>query len=295
MSLSESLKTGSLITKYRELAKSNVVWLSLGGLHERIGDTDKIHNCHVVIDDAGEIRGEYRKLHMFNVDTPEFKFRESEVVTAGDKIIPPLDTPIGPLGLQICYDMRFAEPSLLLRKQGAKILAYPSAFAYTTGLAHWEVLLRSRAIENQCYVIAAAQTGWHNAKRRSYGRAMVIDPWGKIIGETNPENPQEVIVADVDVEAKCQQVRTNMPCFEHRRDDVYMLKNLSVNPTEEDVDSYDFGGHRIPKRTVFMTSEHSIAFTNIRCVVPGREYINCFLRALFIQRLLLFIRCPRHL
>lgn len=96
-----SLETGKLISKYRDLAKTAGVWLSLGGLHERIEDTDKMYNCHVVINDQGEIAGEYRKLHLFDVDTPEFKFRESDIVSPGPRITPPIDTPIGRLGLQI--------------------------------------------------------------------------------------------------------------------------------------------------------------------------------------------------
>lgn len=170
--------------------------------------------------------------------------------------------------------MRFPEPSILLRKSGAQLLTYPSAFAYTTGIAHWEILLRSRAIENQCYVLAAAQTGYHNAKRRSYGHAMIVDPWGKILAETNPEKNEDLIVAEIYL-AKLEQVRKNMPCFNHRRDDIYLLRDLSKSPkspTADDPDVYDFGGHVIQKETVFMTSEYSIAFTNIRCVVPGREF-----------------------
>lgn len=107
LELSEPLSTGKLISRYRDLAKQNKIWLSLGGLHERIGQTDKIHNCHVIINEQGEICGEYRKLHLFDVDTPEFKFRESEVVTAGNRIVPPIETPVGPLGLQIVRSNEF--------------------------------------------------------------------------------------------------------------------------------------------------------------------------------------------
>lgn len=139
----------------------------------------------------------YRKLHLFDVETPEFRFQESTVMNGGNHLVSPLvDTPLqGGLGLLIvsfqlysrlnctnfilfhcsfqCYDLRFPEVSTILRKNGATYLTYPSAFAYSTGLAHWESLLRARAIENQCYVIAPAQVGYHNEKRRSYGHAMV--------------------------------------------------------------------------------------------------------------------------
>jgi predicted amidohydrolase len=134
-----------------------------------------IFNTHLIINNEGSIVGKYQKLHLFDVVTPEFKFRESEIVTAGQSITPPVETPIGNIGMQICYDVRFSEVALLLRKAGATILTYPSAFAVSTGRAHWEVLLRARAIETQCFVIAAAQIGFHNKKRESYGHAMVSE------------------------------------------------------------------------------------------------------------------------
>lgn len=102
---------------------------------------------------------------------------ESEFSRAGDRLVPPVETPVGKLGLSICYDVRFPELGLWNRRNGAEILSYPSAFTLNTGLAHWETLLRCRAIETQCYVVAAAQTGRHNEKRISYGHSMVVDPW----------------------------------------------------------------------------------------------------------------------
>lgn len=161
-----------------------------------------------MVNSKGDLVAVYRKLHLFDVETPEFRFQESKVINGGNHLVSPLvDTPLqGGLGLLIvsffhcaklavptwhcqnymlrsnhfylnsikqCYDLRFPEVSTILRKNGATYLSYPSAFAYSTGLAHWESLLRARAIENQCYVIAPAQVGYHNEKRRSYGHAMV--------------------------------------------------------------------------------------------------------------------------
>ncbi|XP_071960916.1 deaminated glutathione amidase-like isoform X2 [Antedon mediterranea] len=117
-----------------------------------------------------------------------------------------------------CYDMRFPELSIALTKRGADILTFPSAFTQTTGMAHWEVLLRSRAIENQCYVAAAAQTGKHNEKRTSYGHAMIVDPWGTILACCR--EGADVCVANVDHDY-IQQVRKRMPVWEHRRHDIY--------------------------------------------------------------------------
>ncbi|XP_059609128.1 nitrilase and fragile histidine triad fusion protein NitFhit [Phlebotomus argentipes] len=268
--LSETL-FGNLVEAYKSLARSQNVWLSLGGLHEISPDAPnpptKIHNCHVIIDNCGQLVASYRKLHMFDVDTSEFRFRESEVVAQGPGIVMPIDTPIGLLGLQICYDVRFPEVSGILRSQGAQILTYPSAFAYATGLAHWETLLKSRAIENQCYVIAAAQMGFHNKKRRSYGHAMIVDPWGQVLVDCE-EKELEVAVIDVDLD-KVASVRRNMPCEEHRKmcENIYSRLPLRIHP--EIARDFDFGGFAIPKATVFYESAHSFAFTNIRCVVPG--------------------------
>lgn len=279
LKLSEPL-TGPTVAQYKQLAKDNGLWLSMGGIHESIADeaasdgsVKNIYNTHIVIDDRGELVARYRKLHMFNVVTPEFKFRESETVRSGCELVPPIDSPIGKLGLQICYDVRFAEASTLLRKQGAEILTYPSAFAVSTGRAHWEVLLRARAIENQCFVIAAAQIGFHNKKRESYGHAMVVNPWGVILGKASQQD-LDVVVVELDF-AKLANVRQNMPCFEHRRDDIY---NLSYRKGTAKLDcfeeKYNFGDFEIPRDTVFYSSEFCFAFVNIRCVVPGHVLVS---------------------
>lgn len=118
--------------------------------------------------------------------------KESNSVEAGREIIPPIDTPVGKLGMMICFDLRFPEISLSLRGKGAQVLVYPSAFTVPTGKAHWETLLRARAIENQVYVIAAAQCGRHNAKRVSYGDALVIGPWGEVVGRLDRVDDSDV-------------------------------------------------------------------------------------------------------
>lgn len=157
----------------------------------------KIFNTHLVIDDQGKLISRYDKAHLFDIEIPEKKLRlkESDYVERGASVTPPVQSPAGKIGLGIvsdnplsanrqcyiiptcaqCYDLRFAELSLSLTKMGAEILTFPSAFTTATGMAHWEPLLRTRAIETQCYVVAAAQTGVHNAKRSSYGHAMVRD------------------------------------------------------------------------------------------------------------------------
>lgn len=213
--------SGATVTAYKEIAATYDIWLSLGGLHEALpNNTDHISNTHVLINNKGEIVSTYRKIHLFDMENKNTGVRlmESDYVKHGDKIVPPVSTPVGKLALSICYDMRFPELSLSLRKIGAEILTYPSAFTYQTGAAHWEILLRARAIETQCYVVAAAQTGAHNKKRVSWGHAMVIDPWGTIIAQCGEKTGIAVAAIDLDL---LQQIRKNMPCENHRRTDLY--------------------------------------------------------------------------
>lgn len=203
-----------------DLAKELGVWLSLGGYHEQGPPDDKRHhNSHVVINDNGTIVEVYHKTHLFDVnirDGPRMK--ESNATIPGNRIVPPVSTPVGSVGLAICFDVRFPELSLVLAQQGAHILAFPSAFTEVTGSAHWEVLLRCRAIDNQCYVIAAAQTGQHNAKRRSYGHAMIVDPWGRVISQCREGN--DVTVAEIDLDY-LNKVRQQVPIMNHKRNDLY--------------------------------------------------------------------------
>ncbi|XP_030285972.1 deaminated glutathione amidase [Sparus aurata] len=220
LSLAESL-TGDTISQYTQLARKLEVWLSLGGFHERGHDweTDRrLYNSHIIINDKGEIVSVYRKAHLFDVELPEkgVSLKESAFVIPGPTLVSPVQTPIGKVGLGICYDLRFPELSLAMQRHGAEILTYPSAFTVATGAAHWEVLLRARAIENQCFVLAAAQVGQHHEKRQSYGHALAVDPWGEVLGDCGGEKPGMVLV-EIDLE-KFSSIRRNMPVQQHRRD-----------------------------------------------------------------------------
>lgn len=172
-----------------------------------------------------------------------------------------------------CYDLRFAELSTILARRGARILTYPSAFAMSTGRAHWEILLRARAIENQCFVVASAQTGWHNDKRQSYGHAMVVDPFGRVLVQCDTEKELDVRTVNLDMTV-LERVRSNMPCMEHRRKDIYSLLPVEFGGcgSPEQRQPFVFQNFEIPEETVFYESEHSVAFTNIRCVVAGRGF-----------------------
>lgn len=185
----------------------------------------------------------------------------------------------------------------MLRSQGADILTFPSAFTGETGQVHWEPLLKARAIENQCYVIAAAQYGEHNESRISFGQSLVrtargsdaqnvkrffqiIDPMGKVIAECpkySEECPtnESVALASIDMELVAN-TRKNMPVFSHRRNDIYSLNMIRTRKDIEDEKIYAFADKAIPGSTVFYTSAYCFAFTNIRCVVPGRKYKNCY-------------------
>ncbi|XP_037615547.1 deaminated glutathione amidase [Sebastes umbrosus] len=220
LSLSESL-TGDTISQYTHLARKLKVWLSLGGFHERGHDWEsdrRIYNSHIIINDKGDIISVYRKSHLFDVELPEkgVSLKESAFTIPGPSLVPPVQTPIGKVGLGICYDLRFPELSLALQRHGAEILTYPSAFTVATGAAHWEVLLRARAIETQCFVLAAAQVGRHHEKRSSYGHALAVDPWGEVLADCGGEKPGVVLV-EVDLE-KVSSTRRNMPVQQHRRD-----------------------------------------------------------------------------
>ncbi|XP_037538999.1 deaminated glutathione amidase [Nematolebias whitei] len=230
LSLSETLD-GHIITQYVQLARKLEVWLSLGGFHERGHDweTDRrIYNSHVIINDKGDIMSVYRKSHLFDVELPEkgVSLKESAFTIPGPALVPPVQTPVGKVGLGICYDLRFPELSLALQRHGAEVLTYPSAFTVATGAAHWEVLLRARAIETQCFVLAAAQVGRHHDKRSSYGHALAVDPWGQVVGDCGGEKPGMVLV-QVDLE-KVIRTRRNMPVQQHRRDAAFYN---SLNPT----------------------------------------------------------------
>jgi deaminated glutathione amidase len=211
------------------------------GIHEPTTSTlppPKLRNTLITITPAGIIN-RYQKLHLFDIDLshanpPGPVLKESNTTEAGNEILPPFHLPdvpeMGRIGSLICFDIRFPEPSLSLRRQGADILLYPSAFTVPTGKLHWETLLRARAIECQCWIIASAQCGRHNGKRVSYGGSMVVDPNGVVVGklgcvedeagENDGDRKPELLVVDVDLEVN-ERVRRGIPVGELRRWDVY--------------------------------------------------------------------------
>lgn len=270
---------GPTLNKYKELAKDLKVWLSLGGMHQR-PDTEsaKILNAHVIVDDNGEIRSIYHKIHLFNLEIPNVvRLIESESYMAGQKLPEPVETPIGKVGLGICYDLRFAEMAIAYAKAGAHVLTYPSSFTVPTGIHHWEPLIRARAIENQCYVVAAAQVGTHNPKRASFGHAMIVNPWGTIVAECNDEPGFAVALVDENFTKKC---RSRLPIHTDRRTDVYADIEPAIdsypldNADNVNIVDFKFQSMTIPSSQVFYRTRYSYAFVNHRPVLHGHVLVS---------------------
>ena len=196
-------------------AREHGVWLLLGSIPERHPDPAKHHNTSVLVSPAGEIAAVYRKIHLFDVAIPGgAEFRESDRVAGGEDLVV-ADTGLGPIGLSVCYDLRFPEMYRELARRGARVLAVPAAFTLHTGKDHWIPLLRARAIENQAWVVAAAQFGHHGGKRHSYGKAVIIDPWGVVVA-CAPDGEATMAVAEIDYAAQ-DRVRQQLPALNHRR------------------------------------------------------------------------------
>ncbi len=197
----------------RSAAREHGVWVHLGSLAVRAGD--KIANRAFVLDAAGEVRASYDKMHLFDVDLPTGEsWRESSVYSAGDGPVLVDGTPAGRLGLTICYDLRFPALFAALAEAGAEVIAVPAAFTVPTGRAHWEALLRARAIEAGVFVVAAAQFGQHEDGRATYGHSLVVDPWGEILLDMGEGTA--VACAEIN-RGRIAEVRGRLPALHHRR------------------------------------------------------------------------------
>jgi len=198
----------------REAAREHGLWVHLGSLAVLAGG-GKVANRAFVIDDQGQIRARYDKIHLFDVDLPTGEsWRESSVYAAGEGAVVVSGTPVGKLGLTICYDVRFPAIFERLSEGGAELIAVPAAFTVPTGNAHWHVLLRARAIEAGLFVVAAAQVGTHEDGRATFGHSLVVDPWGEILLDMG-ETPG-VGFADIDP-ARIAEVRSRIPALDHRK------------------------------------------------------------------------------
>jgi predicted amidohydrolase len=214
--VAEPLPDGPIASRLAELARQRQMWVVGGSLHER--DEDRVFNTAPLFDRSGVLVARYRKIHLFDVDLPgQPPFRESATYAAGTELVSH-QTDSARVGLAICYDVRFPELFRGLATLGVDVVALPSQFQFATGKAHWHTLVRARAIEDQCFMAAAAQWGPFGSPeqgRRSYGHSLVVDPWGRVLAE-GPEEGDEVVVADLDL-TELQRIRTTLPALQHRR------------------------------------------------------------------------------
>jgi predicted amidohydrolase len=207
---------GEIVGALREMARRHQIWLLGGSFPEALPGDERVYNTSVMVSPAGEVEATYRKIHLFDIDFSDQggeRFQESITIARGEEVVV-ARTPFGGVGLSICYDLRFPELYRALDSPDLRFLAVPSAFTRETGKDHWEVLLRARAIENQCFVLAPAQWGRHAPDRSSHGRSVIIDPWGLVLAVA-PDRPC-AILADCDL-AQQDRIRAALPALKHRR------------------------------------------------------------------------------
>jgi deaminated glutathione amidase len=209
-----SADADEVVAACREAARRSGIWIHLGSVAVAAED-GKFANRAFVIDSKGEVRATYDKIHLFDVDLPTGEsWRESKIYRGGSDAVIVEGTPVGRLGLTICYDLRFPALFQRLTDAGAEVIAVPAAFTVPTGRAHWEVLLRARAIEAGVYVVAAAQCGRHEDGRETYGHSLLVDPWGEVLLDMG--DGVGVAFASIDPD-QVDQVRRRIPAIRHRR------------------------------------------------------------------------------
>jgi predicted amidohydrolase len=205
---------GPTTQRLAALARELAIHLQAGSITERIEGDRRCYNTALLFAPTGDLVAQYRKIHLFDVEIPgQVSARESEVRKPGTEVVV-ARTSIGAIGLSICYDLRFPELYRRLVQAGAEILCIPSAFTFPTGAAHWEPLVRARAIENQCYVVAPDQYGTSPNGYRDYGGSIIVDPWGAVVARAS--EGEAVILAEIDLEY-VRRVRRELPCLAHAR------------------------------------------------------------------------------
>jgi len=203
------------------------IFLVAGSVPEVVSGQDKLANTSVMFGPDGERRATYRKIHMFDVDVGGVSYRESELEQAGDRIELG-DADEAMVGLTVCYDLRFPELYRILAVRGARVITVPSAFTERTGRDHWEVLIRARAIENQVFMVAAGQIGDAPPHYRSYGRSMIVDPWGVVLAQA--PDTECFVAADLDF-ASQDRIRGRLPSLRHRRPEAYRWPEVAMAGT----------------------------------------------------------------
>jgi nitrilase len=211
----ESEGKGLIQNFLRHISRRYGVWIVAGTIPMESALVSKIRASTLVFNHHGERVGRYDKIHLFDVDVPDSdeQYRESDTIDSGSELLI-IDSPIGRLGIAVCYDLRFPEMFRIMLDAGMEVLALPSAFTAATGAAHWEILIRARAIENLCYVVASNQGGEHENGRTTYGHSMIVDPWGKVMNTLGTGSG--VVSADIDLE-QLRSVRRSFPVLQNRR------------------------------------------------------------------------------
>lgn len=210
LALAEAYRDGPIQRFLAERAKAHGVWVIGGTLPLSAPEPSRVLNTTLVFDPQGREAARYDKIHLFNFEKGDESFDEARTIRPGDAVRT-FDAPFGRVGLSVCYDLRF--PELYRRMGDCAMIVVPSAFTYTTGRAHWETLLRARAVENQCYVLAAAQGGKHENGRRTWGHSMLVDPWGKVVAVR--DEGAGVVAGEIDP-ARIADVRQSLPAWRHR-------------------------------------------------------------------------------
>jgi len=213
----EAEGSGPILPWLKQAARDFKLWIVAGTLPLPPDGQPaaKPHACSLLIDEHGDCVARYDKLHLFDVDVADSRgrYRESDYYAHGAQVVV-ADTPVGRLGLTVCYDLRFPELYAALREAGAELISAPSAFTAMTGAAHWQILVRARAIETQCYLLAANQGGIHPGPRETFGHSAIVDPWGRVLGEQ--AQGEALLLASRDV-AEQAAIRQRMPVHSHRR------------------------------------------------------------------------------
>ncbi|WP_423759230.1 carbon-nitrogen hydrolase family protein [Burkholderia sp. NLJ2] len=210
LALAEPYQDGPIQRFLADAARRHGIWVIGGTLPLKAPEPDRVLNTTLVFDPSGNEAARYDKIHLFNFEKGDESFDEARTIRAGDTVVA-FDAPFGRVGLSVCYDLRF--PELYRRMGDCTLIVVPSAFTYTTGRAHWETLLRARAVENQCYVLAAAQGGKHENGRRTWGHSMLIDPWGEIVAVRDVG--ASVVLGAIDPQ-RIADVRQSLPAWRHR-------------------------------------------------------------------------------
>lgn len=215
LSIAEQLGDGPIQNFLSEISAKHGVWLVGGTVPVMSGEKDKVFGSCLLYNSDGELVTCYNKIHLFDVtlEANDESYHESETTASGEEVVV-IDTPFGKLGLAVCYDLRFPELFRAMADVGMELCAIPSAFTALTGKAHWESLIRARAIENLSFIIAAAQGGYHVSGRETHGDSMIVDPWGVILNRL--PHGTGVVVSDLDTEM-LQRTRASFPALDHKR------------------------------------------------------------------------------